>query len=123
MDGLFILEMKFSQNYPYEGPLVQMRTPIFHPNIDSQGNIRVEYLKNWKKDYDINGIIHAIFYLLYNPNFMDVKMDKEALFREPIKMCKKYATENQSYNWDIMIIIRTTDNIHIEPLTNPIDNF
>ena len=106
MDGLFILEMKFPQNYPCESPLVQMRTPIFHPNINNQnGDICVDYLRNWKENYDINGIIHAIFYLLYTPNFMNSyaiykEKDKEDYFRESIKMCREYAVESQSYNWD-----------------------
>ena len=106
MDGLFILEMKFPQNYPYERPLVQMRTPIFHPNIDNQnGNICIDYIINWKKDYDINGIIHAVFLVLFEPNFMNSfasysQLDKEAYFRKSIIMCRNYAVESQSYNWD-----------------------
>lgn len=44
-DGLFILQIRFNENYPYGKPLVQMRTPIFHPNINNEnGHICIEYL-------------------------------------------------------------------------------
>ena len=61
--------MKFNENYPYKRPFVQMRTPIFHPNINNEnGDICVYYLYRWEKDYNIIGIIYAVFALLAYPN-------------------------------------------------------
>lgn len=109
-NGLFILEMKFSPSYPYESPLVQMRTPTLHPNInDKNGNICISYLSNQKKDYNIIGILYAIFELLAHPNFDSAYypsfrgIDKSSFFRKASKMTMKYAVEGQSYgnNWDM----------------------
>ena len=48
MYGLFIMEIKFDENYPETGPEVRMRTPTYHPNIDcSNGHICVDYLSHW----------------------------------------------------------------------------
>ena len=103
-NGLFILEMKFSQNYPDERPLVQMRTPTIHPNINNRnGNISSDYLSNWNKDYNINGILHAVFMLLAYPNFHNsylIGINESIYFEKASKMTSKYAGENQSYNWD-----------------------
>ena len=108
-NGLFILQMKFNENYPYERPLVQMRTPIFHPNINNEnGNICVEYLNRWEKDYNIIGILHAIFLLLYRPNpynaysFYKCK-DEKTYFKIASKYTLNYALscgKNLGYYWD-----------------------
>ncbi len=98
--------MKFSPNYPDERPLVQMRTPTFHPNINNNnGRICEFYLNNWEKDYNINGILHAVFLLLARPNFPNCYsffngIDERTYFEKASKMTSKYAGESQSYNWD-----------------------
>ena len=104
--GIFILEMKFSPNYPDESPLVQMRTPTFHPNINNHnGSICVSYLTNWEKDYNINGILNAVFFLLAYPNFHNCYsffngINERTYFEKASKMTSKYAGENQSYIWE-----------------------
>ena len=47
-NGLFIVEMKFTSNYPNEAPKVRMRTQTYHPNIRSDGKICVNYLSDGK---------------------------------------------------------------------------
>lgn len=106
MYGLFILEMKFPSNYPDEGPDVQMRTPTFHPNINnSDGHICVDYLKNWKKEYNIIGIINTVHDLLFEPNPNDPYgfykgLDEKTRTDKATKMRMKYAGESQSYDWN-----------------------
>ena len=108
-NGFFILQMKFNENYPYERPLVQMRTPIFHPNINNEnGNICVEYLNRWEKDYNIIGIMYAVFELLYFPNFANAYSfykckDERTYFKIASKYTFNYADETQMcllHLWD-----------------------
>lgn len=99
MYGLFIIEMKFSERYPDEGPEVRMRTPTYHPNIDcNNGHICVEYLSKWQKNYNIIGIINTVHDLLADPNpkssYCSVNNEKA------LKMRSKYAVESQSYDWN-----------------------
>ena len=98
MNGLFIMEIKFDENYPESRPEVRMRTPTYHPNINcSDGHICVGYLYNWKKEYDIIGIINAVFSLLAYPNpgnaYYSINDEKAKYFTI------KYATISQSYDW------------------------
>ena len=98
MYGLFIMEIKFDENYPETGPEVRMRTPTYHPNIDcSNGHICVDYLSHWKKGNNIIGIINTVHDLLADPNpksaYCSIDDDKAKYFRS------KYAVESQSYDW------------------------
>ncbi|KAH9371650.1 hypothetical protein HPB48_008825 [Haemaphysalis longicornis] len=43
---VYRLRMKFPQNYPCAGPVVQFETPCFHPNVDEVGNICLDILKD-----------------------------------------------------------------------------
>lgn len=107
MYGLFILEMKFTEDYPNKAPQVQMRTPTYHPNISSStGNICVEYLKDkWKKENNIIGIINTVCDLLARPNSLDPyssdfkTLDKNIYKERANKMRSKYARESQKYDW------------------------
>ncbi len=39
------LNLTFPARYPYAPPSVRFQTPIFHPNVDDQGNICLDILK------------------------------------------------------------------------------
>ena len=58
-------------------------TKIYHPNIDFQGNVCLNVLReDWKPVLDINAVIYGVIYLFYEPNASD-PLNKEAaeLFR------------------------------------------
>ena len=38
--GNFQLMLNIPQNYPFEPPKAQFITPVYHPNIDSEGRVR-----------------------------------------------------------------------------------
>lgn len=37
-EGAFEIEIKLSSVYPFNPPKVYFRTPIYHPNVDENGN-------------------------------------------------------------------------------------
>lgn len=99
-EGLYYFEIKLTDQYPNKGPIdVQMRTPIYHPNIDcSNGHICDTYFSNWKNTYDIVGIVHAIIDLLDEPNpgdgYRQTNIEKAA------KMNREFANLDQHYDWN-----------------------
>lgn len=102
MGGLFFIEMRFDENYPNSPPIdVQMRTPTYHPNIDStNGHICYSYTwkQTWKKTNNIVGIIHGIFDLLSEEkpgNGYQIDNKTKAL-----EFKNKYALEGQNYDWN-----------------------
>ena len=44
--GLFKLSLKFTQEYPFKPPAVRFLTKIYHPNIDVNGHVCINMLKN-----------------------------------------------------------------------------
>lgn len=99
--GTYYFEIKFTDNYPQEGPIdVQMRTKILHPNIDiKNGHICDSYFSNWKNTYNVVGIVNAIFDLLDEPNCDDgyrATLDE----KKAKELNLKYATVEQDYDWN-----------------------
>ncbi|KAL0583226.1 hypothetical protein ABG067_006834 [Albugo candida] len=69
--------------YPHEPPKVRCHTKIYHPNIDLDGNVCLNILReDWKPVLDINSVIYGLIYLFYEPN-SDDPLNREAaeLFR------------------------------------------
>ncbi|KAG8199896.1 hypothetical protein JTE90_015885 [Oedothorax gibbosus] len=69
-EGLvYKLKMVFPNNYPYSAPNVTFTTPCFHPNVDDQGNICLDILKEkWTALYDVRTILLSLQSLLGEPN-------------------------------------------------------
>ena len=68
-NGVFKLEMKFSEEYPNKPPKVTMKTKVFHPNFYANGDICIDILKDqWSPIYDIKSILTSIQSLLTDPN-------------------------------------------------------
>lgn len=42
---IFRLSLNFGADYPFKPPTVRFETPCFHPNVDLQGNICLDILK------------------------------------------------------------------------------
>ncbi|XP_029975345.1 ubiquitin-conjugating enzyme E2 T [Salarias fasciatus] len=71
--GLFSLEVKIPERYPFEPPKIRFLTPIYHPNIDNSGRICHDALKlppkgAWKPSLNISTVLTSIQLLMSEPN-------------------------------------------------------
>ncbi|VFV33347.1 ubiquitin-conjugating enzyme e2 c [Lynx pardinus] len=67
-DLRYKLSLELPRGYPYNMPTVKFLTPCYHPNVDTQGNICLDILKDkWSALYDIRTILLSIQSLL-EPN-------------------------------------------------------
>jgi ubiquitin-conjugating enzyme E2 M len=65
-------------DYPHKPPKVHCQTQIYHPNINLEGNVCLNILReDWKPVFDINVVIYGLIYLFYEPNPGD-PLNKEA---------------------------------------------
>mmetsp|Transcript_9333 Transcript_9333/g.10638 ORF Transcript_9333/g.10638 Transcript_9333/m.10638 type:complete len:165 (+) Transcript_9333:114-608(+) len=78
-EGLkYKLSINFPSNYPYAAPAVRFITPCFHPNVDSNGGICLDILKEkWSASYSVATILQSLRSLLGDPN-NDSPLDAKA---------------------------------------------
>ena len=68
--GKFIVNIDFSDNYPFKAPKVHFKTKIFHPNIKQDtGEICAQAIENnWVPTLNARFVIESLVTLLKNPN-------------------------------------------------------
>lgn len=76
--GRFYFNFDVGMNYPHEVPKVLCATKCYHPNIDKDGNICLNILReDWRPVLNLQSIIFGLVFLFLEPN-MDDPLHKEA---------------------------------------------
>ncbi|MCJ1373797.1 NEDD8-conjugating protein ubc12 [Loxospora ochrophaea] len=76
--GSFHFSFNINQNFPHDPPKVKCTEKIYHPNIDLEGNVCLNILReDWKPVLNLNAVIVGLQFLFLEPNASD-PLNKEA---------------------------------------------
>ena len=89
--GKYLFSFHFPDDYPYNPPKVMCKTKIYHPNIDYDGNVCLNMLKeDWNPTYTGLSCIAGVYQLFVEPNPNDpLNHDVAKLMRDNMEQFKE----------------------------------
>ena len=67
--GKYDFTIRVPPEYPHKPPVAHCDTPVYHPNIDTEGNVCLNILRaDWKPVLDIGNVIMGLIFLFLEPN-------------------------------------------------------
>ena len=79
--GKYEFSIEVLDNYPFAAPKCLCKTPIYHPNIDLEGHVCLNILReDWKPVLGINSVILGLIFLFIEPNPNDPLNHEAAKF-------------------------------------------
>ena len=76
--GQFLFTFHIKPDYPHEPPKIHCTQRIYHPNIDLDGNVCLNILReDWNPVLDLNAVLYGLQFLFLEPNPED-PLNKEA---------------------------------------------
>ncbi|ODN79656.1 NEDD8-conjugating enzyme UBC12, variant 2 [Cryptococcus amylolentus CBS 6039] len=76
--GVFNFSFAIKPEYPHEPPKVRCKEKIYHPNLDLEGNVCLNILReDWKPVLTLSSVMIGIQYLFLEPN-PDDPLNKDA---------------------------------------------
>ncbi|KAI7870848.1 putative ubiquitin-conjugating enzyme E2 [Spinellus fusiger] len=77
-DAHFMFTIAINNNYPHEPPKVHCTQKIYHPNLDLEGNVCLNILReDWNPVLSLHSVLVGLQYLFLEPN-ADDPLNKEA---------------------------------------------
>ena len=78
--GAFHFSFAINQNFPHDPPKVKCSQKIYHPNIDLEGNVCLNILReDWKPVLNLNAVIVGLQVRLEGANIWDQRGRAQAL--------------------------------------------
>jgi ubiquitin-conjugating enzyme E2 D/E len=102
--GTWMLTIDFPENYPFAAPKIRFVTPMFHPNVSSDGRVCLDILKGgWSPALTAMKVLQSLRLMVLEPNADDAldaykgqlyNDDKAEYLRQAAKHTQEHASGN-----------------------------